>query len=103
MLCINRVKESQGRAKGSGKPVTRYQWFGPNYVGPIDTSALPICGGEIKATIRAVDEPDWGGCHAVLEVEFVCLKCGSIMPNPALPNGGFELSVWVTERIKELR
>lgn len=34
-----------------------------------------VCNGDIDIVIRAVDEPDWGGCYAALEIEYTCSRC----------------------------
>jgi hypothetical protein len=40
----------------------------PNAVGE-------VCGGDVTIILKAVDEPDWGGHYATLEIERTCTRC----------------------------
>jgi hypothetical protein len=43
---------------------------------PLDVDSLPVCGGNITLTIKAVDEPDYhSGHYAVLQVTATCSRC----------------------------
>ena len=43
--------------------------------GPTDVGTLPVCGGDVTVIVRAVDEPDWGGHSAVLNIKATCSRC----------------------------
>jgi len=49
------------------------------------------CDGEIKVTVEARDEPDWGGHFAVLEIRYTCKNCGNTHFDE-LPRTSSELS-----------
>lgn len=36
---------------------------------------LEVCGGNVSIDVSAVDEPDWGGTYATLEVKTTCTRC----------------------------
>ncbi len=59
------------------------------------------CPGEIKAEIRAVDEPYMGGCAAELEISYQCSSCGWQF-YPQLPSTPEALSAFLTDRIANL-
>jgi hypothetical protein len=42
----------------------------------LDLDALEVCGGDIQASVLAVDEPYYGGSSASLEVNYRCDRCG---------------------------
>lgn len=33
------------------------------------------CGGDVTVRVRAVDEPEWGGHTATMEVTWMCSRC----------------------------
>ena len=60
--------------------------YGPNGCG-----TLPVCGGDVTVKVKAVDEPEYGGHYAKLEIEFTCTRC----KHPWLPNRiEIEGSLW---------
>ena len=59
------------------------------------------CDGNVSVNIRAIDEPEWGGSFANLEVEYKCEKCGNIHFEE-LPNSDIELSEFMQEAIGAL-
>ncbi len=87
MKCGSIVKyKMYGKKKPVRKPcmwATPYHQFVEGWTqktiedreGPGD---IEICDGELSVKIEAVDEPDWGGHSARLEVEIKCKKCGAL-------------------------
>lgn len=55
-----------------------------------------LCGGEIKASVAARDEPYMGGTSATLEITYVCKRCGHTYHGPDLPDDADKLSEWLT-------
>lgn len=43
--------------------------------GPSDVGTLLVCGGEVTVKASAVNEPEWGGSYARLEISCVCSRC----------------------------
>ena len=58
------------------------------------------CGGNIIVTVEAVNEPDWGGTHALLEITYKCDKCGCKW-YPELPTE-YNISKFLTKAIEEM-
>lgn len=59
-----------------------------------------ICDGKIIADVEAVNEPDYGGSYAALNVTYKCNKCGQ-MSFPDLPNE-FTISEFLTDIIEKM-
>jgi hypothetical protein len=59
-----------------------------------------ICGGTIRASVEAVDEPYMGGSSAILEVSFRCGTCDWTF-YPELPNQ-YSINEFLTKVISEL-
>jgi hypothetical protein len=87
MKCNARVANVTSRRKGSGESYERVKfiavawgvggskpWNDPKYV----AENTYECGGVIYATVKAVDEPDWGCSYARLEVRYKCQRCDSV-------------------------
>src|SRR3972149_5403610 len=62
---------------------------------------MELCDGEIIVSIRAVDEPDWGGSYATLELSYKCNKCGNCC-FPELPQTPEEISSFVQTAVLRL-
>ena len=43
--------------------------------GPVDVGTLPECGGNVTVKVRCVNEPEWGGTSARMEIQATCTKC----------------------------
>ena len=56
------------------------------------------CDGDIVVEVRAVEEPEWGGTNAALEIEYRCSKCGNLFFGE-LPQTSEELSRFLTSII----
>lgn len=69
-----------------------------NYEQNQDCDEWETCDGNIKVTITARDEPDWGCTMAVLDIVYECDKCKSIHFNE-LPSTAEELSNFLTDLI----
>ena len=68
MKCESRILKEYKTTKADMMwPETRY--------GPNDTGTLPVCGGDVKVILKAVDEPYFGGCSSRLELNATCSKC----------------------------
>jgi len=61
------IKEFKSTKHDSMWPMTQY--------GVNDVGSLPVCGGNVIVSVRAVNEPDWGGMLARLEIKSTCSKC----------------------------
>lgn len=61
-----------------------------------------LCGGEIEATVAAVDEPYYGGTSARLEIHYTCTRCKHTYHGPDLPTEGEGLSKMLTEYVANL-
>jgi hypothetical protein len=100
------------RPYGKKKKLKTLLWLSPHHravegfpltnKGPGGTlyeeSELELCDGDIVATVKAVDEPDWGSTFARLEIVYQCNKCGCTAFNE-LPQSEEALSRWLTESI----
>lgn len=106
MKCETRVLYRPARHKGSGKPYQKaIRWYHSavesTQIPLIEQPDLVVCQGKIAATVRAYDEPDWGGSYATLEVAYKCDTCGaSVFPH--LPTTAEALSEFVTRAIEAL-
>ena len=58
------------------------------------------CNGKIIATIKAIDEPYFGGSSAQLEITYKCNRCGSYWEN-GLPNI-YNISELLTSYVEKL-
>lgn len=67
---------------------------------PIPPEGAIPCGGNIKVTIEAVDEPEWGGTSASLEISYKCDKCGCTW-YPELPSK-YDISEFTTKMFEEI-
>ena len=57
-----------------------------------------ICQGRVKVTIKAEDEPYYGGSSASLSIEYICDSCGWMF-HPQLPQNGEDLSRMLTRAL----
>lgn len=71
------------------------------YYSKTDLSNHKVCGGKIKAEIKAIDEPTWGGSYASLEIKYTCEKCKSVF-HPYLPNE-YNINDFLTKKIEEMK
>jgi hypothetical protein len=107
MTCNTRVLWQERKRRGSGAPYQKaVRWyhsgFAPEAIPEAERDQLVVCDGPVVATIAAVDEPDYGGTYAVLEIGYKCGKCGaSVFPH--LPQDAESLSRFVTDAIQEIR
>lgn len=83
MKCRNYVRYATRRKKGSGeeyrKPVDirSAAHFGHEHEKMLSDGYV-LCDGDVAcAKVQAIDEPEWGGHSAKLEVEYACGKCGN--------------------------
>ena len=100
MKCTAKVEYKVARRKGSGEKynkIVRYVWDNfPEY----KDSDLSICGGKIIATVKAVDEAEWGDHFAVLRVDYICETCCGLFYS-GLPTA-LNISEWVTDVIEKM-
>lgn len=66
-----------------------------------DIEGMELCDGEIVATVRAIEEPCFGGTLASFDIEYHCSKCGNSYFGE-LPNTEEELSQFLTSMIAKL-
>lgn len=67
-----------------------------------DAADLPVCGGDVTITVDAIDEPDWGGTYAKLDVKATCSRCRQpYFPGVHKMVGALSLSDFVTELVTE--
>jgi len=59
-----------------------------------------VCGGNIIVTVEAIDEPQWGGTSASLEITYKCDNCGCTW-YPELPTE-FNFSEFLTKAFEEM-
>lgn len=62
---------------------------------------LEVCDGNVGVTVKAVDEPDWGGTYASFEIEYKCDKCGGSY-YPELPQYDEDMSLFITEAVARM-
>ena len=68
MICSSRILREFKVAKAD------CMWPESVY-GPVDTGDWPLCGGDVTVKVRCVNEPDWGGTYAKMEIDAQCSKC----------------------------
>jgi hypothetical protein len=77
MRCNTQVQyHILGKKKPKKKPRRFVTTFHREVNGIPVTDDMELCDGNIVASILAVNEPDWGGTYAELEIKYVCDKCG---------------------------
>lgn len=98
MKCQARVRVSERRRRGSGKPYTHVAFIvmpydlllgGTGRDTPYFKEALATteqCNGEIKCEVRAEDEPFYGGASARLDITYKCQRCGNTAFGRYLPH-----------------
>ena len=59
-----------------------------------------ICDGDIEAVVGTEDQPYYGGCTTVLDVNWKCNKCGQVFAHPELPTEPNEFSKFVTKLLE---
>lgn len=106
MKCNTLVLWRDARRKGSGKPYRKaVRWyhsaFPPEAIPESERADLVKCEGTISATVAAVNEAEWGGCYAALEIAYKCDTCGA-SAFPHLPNDAASLSVALTRYVEAL-
>ena len=70
LVCQARIVREFKRRKAETRwPETTY--------GPVPDAQLPVepCLGAVTVTLKAVDEPYFGGSSATLEADWVCTRC----------------------------
>lgn len=83
-----------------------YKWdelsdkFKTHFKSQIPPKGATPCGGNIIVTIEAVNEPDWGGTFAALEITYKCDKCGC-QSYPELPTD-LNISKFLTKAFQEM-
>ena len=60
-----------------------------------------ICDGNIQATLKLYEEPDWGCSYPALEISYKCDKCGN-QAFPELPGETLSLAELVQAAIAAL-
>lgn len=94
LQCGAYVRYEERRRKGSGKPYLKpsipVTWWQVPGEGPFSAdgknfrsreelvnAGYVVCDGNVVATVKAEDEPYFGGASAVLAVSYRCDKCGN--------------------------
>lgn len=106
MKCGTWVLWRDARRKGSGKPYRKaIRWYHSDFprqnVPEEEAKDIVICDGDVTVSIRAFDEPDWGGTTATLEIAYKCSTCGAVI-FPHLPQNAEQLSEFVTKAVAAL-
>lgn len=80
-------------------------WDGKSYqyvkLGNPIPSGAELCGGNIIATVRAIDEPYFGGSSAELEVHLECDRCKNTFHGDDAPNK-YNISALVTKFVRDM-
>jgi hypothetical protein len=103
MKCGTRVLYRDARRRGNGAPYRKaVRWYHSAFpetgIPDAEKPLLEICDGKIIATVAAVNEPDWGGTYANLEIAYKCETCGA-QHFDHLPSNSDQLSKFVTDAI----
>lgn len=83
MRCDARVIEVERKKRGKPYPAVKLIALNGGigigeYADPTTiTSKTQECGGRVIASVRAVEEPEWGGVICSLEITYTCDRCGS--------------------------
>lgn len=110
MRCHSLIVCDDRRRKGTGKQYQKMRIVGNAlFPGSLEVKAadcerIELCQGRIIATIKAVDEPTWGGTYASLRLEYRCEKCSDsvIARWYGLPETDEDLSKLVTSFIEKM-
>lgn len=69
MKCQSHILRTYKTRKA--EPIWPETTHGPN----LDAQRYPVCGGNVTVKVKVVNEPEWGGNYAKMELEWTCTNC----------------------------